>query len=92
MARNSGGGCFALLFGGTFSIAMIVVALMIGPWCLQYDLNHWLPVLHANFAGIQNKAPVPMSFGLFIVGLIGFEIAVPVAIITCFLTIIGVIA
>lgn len=76
--NNSGGalaGLFAL-FGGYLGCAFLLLFIMIGPWALQYDLNHWVPFVKPGFT------PLGMSIFMFVGGLILFEIAVPIAILT----------
>ena len=74
-------GIFGGLFGGGMGCLILFVAIMLGPWCLQYDLNFWVPIL-AKKGIVNNIAPVQMSLLLFIVGIILSEVAIPVAVIT----------
>lgn len=82
-------GCFSGILG--ICLILVVIMIMIGPWCLQYDLNHWLPIIHRAVPSINNVAPVHMSLILIIVGLMLFECAVPIAIVTAFLFGLGII-
>ena len=77
--RSTGSGLFAgltALVGGGMGCLFLIVVIMIGPWALQYDLNHWMPLIKPGYT------PLGMSFFMFIGGLILCEIAVPVAVLT----------
>ena len=83
---------FALLTGSLLGICVTVAAVCIGPFALQYNLNHWIPVLHGMFPVIKNIAPVSMSIPLFLVGVFFTPGALPFAIFTWLIVTLGLIA
>lgn len=75
-------GCLGLLF-----------MMLIGGWFLQYDLNFWVPKLHAMYpATINNGAPYSLFPWCFLLGFLLFEVSIPVALITFVLTIFGIVS
>lgn len=55
---------------------LIFCIIMAGPWALQYDLNMWMPYIKTGYQ------PLGMSVFMFVGGLVLFETAIPIAIIT----------
>lgn len=82
----------AALAGSGIGCFVVICVIMIGPWCLQYDLNTWIPYLNKSGMGINNVAPVQMSFLLFVVGIFLSEIAIPVAVLTWLLFGLGILS
>jgi hypothetical protein len=78
----SGCGCLSLILTG-----------LVGGWLLQYDLNHWIPVLHRAFPeAIHNTGPITSIFPwLFIVGFFLGGPAFVIAVITFLLSVLGII-
>lgn len=81
LSGGPGCGCLGFILTG-----------LVGGWLLEYDLNHWVPVLHKLAPGfINNAGPFHMSFLMWCAG---FPLGAPaftVAIITFFLTTLGII-
>ena len=85
------GGCLSI-FGGTGCFGLIF-SMLIGGWLLQYDLNFWVPRLHAMWPQtFANHAPYALFPWCFLLGIILFEVSIPVALITFILSVFGVLA
>lgn len=95
LSSRSGGVFAALagLFSSGLGCLFVICVIMIGPWCLQYDLNVWIPYLNKHgVTAINNVAPIQMSVLLFICGLVLSEIAIPVAFFTWLLFGLGILS
>lgn len=81
--KGENGGCGCLGF---------VIAGLLGGWFLQYDLNHWVPILHKAFPDvIHDASPYNIFPWLFIAGIFLGSPAFAVAILTFFLVMLRII-
>jgi hypothetical protein len=80
-ARAFGVSSFAVLIG------LFFVFLLLGPWCLSYDVHHLLPL-------ITNK-PVAIAWyhpAILIIGFLLAKVWIPVALVTWLCVVLGVVA
>jgi hypothetical protein len=76
------------------SCLVLILTGLIGGWMLQYDLNHWIPILHRAFpAAISDPGPFTTVFPwLFIAGFFLGGPAFLVAVCTFLLSVLGIIS
>jgi hypothetical protein len=77
-ALFAAGGCFTI-------IALVALAVLVGPLCFAYDLNHIVPVFTGKPLNVS-----PFYWPVFLGGIFLSETAVPVAVIVFILVALGV--
>lgn len=73
--------------------ATLMIGAFVGGWCLQYSLNQWIPVVCKAYpTAFHNPAPITSIFPwLFVIGVFVYRIAVPMALLTFVIKVLGII-